>query len=83
MARMTKKQQTEKAIISLVLNYGYTMEQIRLVNNGDAKALATNEEWEEKHKVSYTDYLREDLNATINKLKELGYNEVAETFNYF
>jgi hypothetical protein len=83
MARMTKKQETEKAIISLVLNYGYTMEQIRLVNNGDVKALATNEEWEEKHKVSYTDYLREDLNTTINKLKELGYNEVAETFNYF
>ena len=83
MARETKKQQTEKAIISLVLNYNYIMDQMQLFNSKDEEALATNREWREKHGISYIDYLRQDMNEKINKLKELGYNKVAETFNYF
>ena len=82
MARETKKQKTEQAIKTLVLNYGYTMEQIRLVGKGDFQALATNDEWLEKHGISYTDWLRQELKETLNTLRELGYNDLAETFNY-
>ena len=83
MARETKKQMTEKAIISLVLNYSYTMDQIEKENNKDPKALELNNEWIAKHGHSYTYFLRREMNEKIQRLTDLGYNGIADTFDYF
>ena len=82
MTRETKKQQTEKAIISLVLEFSYTMDQIKKENDKDQEMLDYNARWLEKHGISYTDFCRKQTKKAIDRLSDLGYTGLAETFDY-